>query len=87
MSAWFAAADDVLRRAPWVTRQFDSRPAIMRLSSQLVLFGLFYGAVMGSFRALADEPQWLLQMAYSAVKVPLLLVATFVISPPVVHRT
>jgi len=82
MSAWFAAADDVLRQAPWVTRQFGSRPAILRLASQLLLFGLFYGAVMGSFRALADEPQWLLQMVYSAVKVPLLLMATFVISLP-----
>jgi hypothetical protein len=82
MSAWFAAADDVLRRAPWVTQQLDSRRAIVRLVAFLVVFGLLYGAVMGSFRALAVQPQWLLQIIYSAVKVPLLLTATFVISLP-----
>ena len=82
MSAWLASADDVLRRAPWVTRQLDSNRAILRLIGYLVFFGLLYGAAMGSFRALDAQPQWLLQMAYSAIKVPLLLAATFVISLP-----
>ena len=82
MSAFFAAADDVLRQAPWVTRQLDSRRAVLRLIAYLVLFGLLYGAVMGSFRAMASQPQWALQIIYSAVKVPLLLMATFVISLP-----
>ena len=35
MSAWIAAADDVLRQAPWVTRQLDSRRAIVRLVAYL----------------------------------------------------
>jgi hypothetical protein len=82
MNAWFASADDVLRRAPWVTQQLDSRPAIVRLFALLVAFGLLYGAVMGGFRALAAQPQWALQIVYSAVKVPLLLTATFIISLP-----
>jgi hypothetical protein len=82
MVAMFATADDVLRQAPWVTRQLDSRRAILRLVFQLVLFGLVYGAAMGMFRALSAQPQWALQILYSAVKVPLLLIATFVISLP-----
>jgi hypothetical protein len=82
MSAWLAAADDVLRQAPWVTREIGSRRAILRLGGYLLFFGLLYGAAMGSFRALAAEPQWLLQIVYSSVKVPLLLAATFVISLP-----
>jgi hypothetical protein len=82
MGAWFAATDDVLRRAPWVTRQLDSRRAILPLIGYLVLFGLLYGATMGSFRALAAQPQWLLQIVYSAVKVPLLLMGSFLISLP-----
>jgi hypothetical protein len=62
--------------------QLDVRRTLLRLFEYLVLFGLFYGAVMGSFRALASQPQWAWQMLYSAVKVPLLLSATFVISLP-----
>jgi hypothetical protein len=82
MHAFFTAADDVLRQAPWVTRQLDSRRAILRLVAYLVVFGLLYGAAMGTFRALAAQSHWALQMLYSAVKVPLLLMATFVISLP-----
>jgi hypothetical protein len=82
MTAWFAVADDILRQAPWVTGPLDWRRAIVRLVGILLLSGLVYGAVMGSFRALAAQPQWLPQIVYSAVKVPLLLVATFVISLP-----
>jgi hypothetical protein len=82
MTAWIASADDVLRQAPWVSRQFDSGKAIPRLIGSLLLFGLVYGAVMGSFRALVAQPQWFTQICYSSVKVPLLLMATFVISLP-----
>jgi hypothetical protein len=75
-------ADDVLRQAAWVTRPVDSRRAILRLALALVIFGLLYGAAMGTFRALAAQPDWALQMLYSAIKVPLLLLATFAISLP-----
>jgi hypothetical protein len=54
----------------------------MRLIGQLILFGLLYGAAMGSFRGLVSQSQWLRQIIYSAVKVPLLLTATFLISLP-----
>jgi hypothetical protein len=60
----------------------NSRRALLRMSACLVLCGLFYGAVMGTFRALASQPQWALQIAYSAIKVPLLLTMTFIISLP-----
>ena len=46
----------------------------------LVLCGGFYGAVMGSFWG--DEGPRLLQMAFSALKVPLLVGATFALSVP-----
>jgi hypothetical protein len=82
MRSWFATADDVLRQAPWVTRQLDSRRAILRLCVFLVFFGLLYGVAMGSFRAIASQPQWARQMVYSAVKVPLLLLSSFMISLP-----
>ena len=82
MRAVAYTADDVLRQAAWVTRPGDSRRAILRLAASLVLFALLYGAAMGTFRAVAAEPQWALQMLYSAIKVPLLLTATFVISLP-----
>jgi hypothetical protein len=82
MQAFLTAADDVLRQAPWVTRQLDSRRAILRLVAFLVLFGLLYGAAMGTFRAIALQQQWALQILYSAIKVPLLLLATFLISLP-----
>jgi hypothetical protein len=82
MHAWLGSADDILRRAPWVTDQFGSRRALARMVACLVLFGLLYGVVMGSFRALASQPQWLTQIVYSGIKVPLLLTVTFAISLP-----
>lgn len=46
----------------------------------LILFGLLYGAVMGSWSGFA--PERYLQVVYSAVKVPLLLGVTFLIALP-----
>jgi hypothetical protein len=82
MNAWLADANGILRRAPWVTRTADSHRVLVRLVAQLILFGLLYGMAMGSFRALAAQSQWFQQIIYSAVKVPLLLSATFVLSLP-----
>lgn len=82
MRAWLMSADGVLRRAPWVVQPLDARRTLLRLFAMLLVFGLFYGAVMGSFRGLANQPQWVRQMTYSAVKVPLLLSAAFAISLP-----
>jgi hypothetical protein len=82
MATWLAEADDILRRAPWVTRPADSGRTLPRLIGQIVIFGLLYGAAMGSYRGLVAESQWLRQIAYSGIKVPLLLTATFVLSMP-----
>ena len=82
MVAWFSTADDILRRAAWVNSRLDSRRAVLRFIGCIVVFGLLYGAAMGSFRGLAAQSQWVRQMAYSAVKVPILLTVTFLISLP-----
>src|SRR5271154_718236 len=46
----------------------------------ILLFGAFYGCVMGTFSV--TSPGRLEQVLFSAVKVPLLLLATFLISLP-----
>lgn len=74
--------DDVLRRATWTNSPATGRRTFARLLATMTLCGLIYGAAMGSFAAATGNPQWPLQMLYSAVKVPLLLGATFAISLP-----
>jgi hypothetical protein len=82
MRSWAHAADDVLRRAEWTTQPDNSVRALVRLLLCLIFFGVFYGAVMGTFRGLAGQSQWLEQIVYSAVKVPLLLTVSFILSLP-----
>ncbi|MCO5297162.1 MAG: hypothetical protein M9921_09925 [Fimbriimonadaceae bacterium] len=53
---------------------------LRRLVAILVVFGAFYGAVMGSFGG--DAGPRVQQMLYSALKVPLLLGVTFALSVP-----
>jgi hypothetical protein len=69
MTPLLRRADDVLRgRAvapPW---------------GLVVLCGLAYGGVMGSFGGLAGDRVWM--VAFAAIKVPLLLVATLALSLP-----
>jgi hypothetical protein len=70
-------ADDVLRgkrsHAPVAA-------TLLRLLVLLVIFGVLYGAVMGSFGGVAGRRA--LQPVYSGVKVPLLLLVTFALSLP-----
>jgi hypothetical protein len=68
-------ADDVLRG-----RHAPGRRALLELLVLLVVFGLFYGAVMGSFGGFAGGRA--LQPLYSGLKVPLLLLVTFALSLP-----
>lgn len=82
MYGLFATADGVLRRDAWTTRSTELRTALPRLVGCLVAWGLAYGAIMGAYRGLNGYDQWLLQIVYSAVKVPLLLSASFIISLP-----
>ena len=46
----------------------------------VIVFGVLYGAVMGSFAGLAPD-RWQ-QLLYSGIKVPMLLLATFVLCLP-----
>ncbi|MAT68844.1 MAG: hypothetical protein CMJ58_04910 [Planctomycetaceae bacterium] len=82
MESLLTTADDILRRAAWTTRAARVGPAVWRLGACLAAFALWYGAVMGAFRGLTGQEQWLRQMIYSAVKVPLLLCGAFVVGLP-----
>ncbi|MEQ1935056.1 MAG: hypothetical protein ABL962_14450 [Fimbriimonadaceae bacterium] len=72
----FGTFDQILRAGSNATESLTLRRSVLAL----VVCGMFYGAVMGSF---ADEhgPR-LLQMLFSALKVPLLVGATFGLSLP-----
>jgi len=82
MQKYRKTADDVLRRAEWTTQPDNSARALPRLLLCLIFFGVAYGAVTGTFRGLAGQSQWQLQIAYSAVKVPMLLSVSFCLSLP-----
>lgn len=76
MSTLLQQVDGVLRAREEIVPPEQSRRSIARLIALLFLFGCLYGAVMGCF---AGRP---LQMCYSALKVPLLLLITFSLSLP-----
>src|SRR5262245_24227574 len=80
MTALLLRADDVLRRARWTTQSPRPLAALVVLVACICVFGLFYGGVMGTFGGVLGDR--VLQIVYSAVKVPLLLLATFAISLP-----
>jgi hypothetical protein len=60
----------------------ERRPwrAVLELALLVVVFGLAYGMVMGTYAG--PKGPRVMQMVYSATKVPLLLLLTFVISLP-----
>lgn len=64
---WMAGAPSMPRDATW-------------LALQVILFGAFYGSVMGTFSGFHQSR--LLQVVYSGTKVPLLLLVTFAVSLP-----
>jgi hypothetical protein len=70
----------VLRQADLILRGEQSSRDLPRLMLLVLIFGMFYGAVMGTFSATSLDR--LLQIAYAAVKVPILLLVTFLISLP-----
>ncbi len=82
MSALLRQADDVLRRgsAPGADPSRDRSFAVRNFVVLIVAFGVFYGAVMGTYGGVATGRVW--QVIYSAIKVPLLLIATFLLSLP-----
>src|SRR5947209_14090678 len=54
--------------------------AVGRRAGLMLLCGLFYGAVMGTFGGLGGDRLW--QVLFSGVKVPLLLAVVFFLSLP-----
>lgn len=73
-------ADDLLRGGPWAMRPDRPRSLLLHLLAFVVVFGVFYGAVMGSFGGVSGRRA--LQPLYSGLKVPMLLLVTFGLSLP-----
>jgi hypothetical protein len=80
MAALLRHADDVLRGGQAAAAPAPVRRTVAGHLGLLVLFGAFYGAVMGCFGGVGGSRA--LQPLYSAVKVPLLLLVTFALSLP-----
>jgi hypothetical protein len=80
MTALLRHADDVLRGGSPAAAPAPARRNVLAHLGLLVLFGAFYGAAMGCFGGVGGSRA--LQPLYSAVKVPLLLLATFALSLP-----
>ena len=80
MHATLAHTDEFLRGSgPFEPTAAARRPAWW-LPAMILVFGPIYGGVMGSYNL--DSPERLLQVLYSAVKVPVLLTATSVLCLP-----
>ena len=73
---FLARVDGVLRRRTWAVET----AAVSILLAMIVMFGFAYGGVMGSYSGFGGQ-MWR-QSLYSAVKVPLMLLATFAVSLP-----
>ena len=80
MKAILLRADDVLRARPWVVQEGRGLHRLVHLGLLVVVFGVIYGAVMGSSGGVTGQRFW--QVVFSAMKMPLLLAATFVVSMP-----
>lgn len=72
------SVDQILRSETGLAENMP-RPRLGRLLTFIVLFGIFYGALMGSYGVTGTR---LMQPIFSGVKVPLLLLVTFAISLP-----
>jgi len=73
-------ADNVLRARPWAVEEGHTVRKLAQLGLLVAVFGITYGAVMGSFGGVLGER--FRQVVFSAVKVPLLLLGTFALSLP-----
>jgi hypothetical protein len=78
----FVLADDLLRGKPSTARGTSTErdPMLGSLVVAVMVFGMFYGGVMGSYGGVNGWRLW--QAVYSAVKVPFLMGATFLLSLP-----
>ncbi len=80
MRALFQAIDDFLRGRGVFAPEAPLAGRLRWLVILVILCGPFYGAVMGTYSGLA--PGRFHQLLYSGVKVPLLLLATFLLCLP-----
>jgi len=80
MPPYLARAERLLHRRLRPELSAGAALPLGELVLWIVVFGAFYGCVMGSFGGFTGER--LLQLLYSAVKVPLLLLVTFAIGLP-----
>ena|SRR5579862_3004182 len=80
MKSLLVCADAVVRGELPVATTHSLKRIVTQLLAVIVLFGSLYGAAMGSFGGIGGD--CLLQVLYSAIKVPLLLLATFALSLP-----
>jgi hypothetical protein len=77
----FLRADSVVRGEAGSSRMSSLSHTPLQLLAVIVLFGSLYGAVMGTFGGMEGGAR-ALQALYSALKAPLLLLATFGLSLP-----
>jgi len=83
MFAPITTADQVLRRARWTLHPDRLRlETLLPLLGCILLYSAVYGAAMGLYRGVSALSQWELQMLYSAIKAPILLVGSFIVSLP-----
>ena len=80
MRTFFQAIDDFLRGRGVFAVDAPLAHRLRGLMTLLVACGIFYGAVMGAYSGLT--PSRLHQLLFSGVKVPLLLLATFLLCLP-----
>jgi hypothetical protein len=78
----FRLADGVLRgdRIPVRLGRAYRLPTSAVFALLILGFGMFYGGVMGTYGGLSGDRSW--QLVYSAIKVPFLIMTTFVLSIP-----
>src|SRR5260221_2881660 len=80
MTAYFHRLDELLRGRVGSAHAGGNARRVAWLAAQVLVFGIIYGAVMGIFGGILGERLW--QVAYSAAKVPLLLLVTFALGLP-----
>ncbi len=69
--------DDILRAKRWLVRGGNHARSLILVVWTMIVFGGIYGSVMGSFGGARFY-----QMLFSAMKLPILLAATFILSLP-----
>lgn len=85
MRAMWTDVDDILRLGGRSAVATAERRELLRLTAYAIAFALLYGAVMGSYAGFSgrhSRDDLLLQMIFSALKAPLLLAATCLVSLP-----